>query len=787
MAKDDSFETRFPLRRPVDDDPVPRTPAPAKRWTPPAAEDAPPPKSRRASVPVEEPPAPPPRRSRREAPPADEPLELMHGLPPAGEWTMPPAPSWTPRRAAPPPPPPPPPTYFPEPQPAGMYTTNLPVVIKKRNWLRWAVRGVAGMIILFVVAVAWLALTAPLSKSLQPPAPPSITLLSAEGTPIAQRGAVIGPPIDAEKLPPHVRNAFVAIEDRRFFSHWGVDARGTTRAVVNNIFGGGTQGGSTITQQLAKNAFLDSSRTVGRKFQEALIAFWLEAWLTKDQILSRYLSYVYFGDNAYGLSAAAKHYFGVAPEDLTPSQATLLAGLVQAPSRLAPTGNMKGARERQKLVIAAMVDTGLVSEDEAREIGAPRLNMAKSKPLPNGGYFADWVLPQARDRAGGVATQQTVTTTLEMRTQRAAERAVKSAGLRKAQIAIVAMRPDGRVVAMVGGTDYAKSPFNRATQARRQPGSTFKLFVYLAALRAGMTPDTMVDDSPVSFGGWSPKNSNNRYAGQITLQQAFARSSNVVAARLTRRLGVNAVKRAARDLGISTPIGDEASIGLGTSTVSLLELTAAYAAVARGAYPIRPQALSTADAGPDWLGERLGGPSRFPPGQLEDLRSMMESVVQSGTGRSAALAIPAFGKTGTTQDNRDAWFVGYAGGLVVGVWVGNDDNSPNAGLSGSGIPAKVWRNVMVGALNLPATAAPPPVVENVIDANGTVGFEELVDGLIREFDEGSIDTEVDSGDPDAPPPEEDEREPRFVPVRPGPEFRREPPREDRERVLRPGE
>lgn len=654
-----------------------------------------------------------------------EPLVLASEQPPLPGW-------W---RAAPPPPPAPPVDGPPEAE----AEAPLPARRRRSGW-RWVPRGIAALILLFVVAVAWLAVTAPLSKSLQPPAPPSITLLSAEGTPIARRGAVIGEPVDATTLPDHVRDAFVAIEDRRFYGHWGVDPRGILRAFVHNVTSsGGSQGGSTITQQLAKNAFLTQQRTATRKFQEVLIAFWLEAWLSKQEILSRYLSNVYFGDNVYGLRAAARHYFSTEPEDLSISQATLLAGLVQAPSRLAPTGNLKGARERQKLVIGSMADAGLITQAEAARVRPAVLKVSRSKQLPNGTYFADWVLPQARDRAGGVATEQTVTTTLEMPIQQAAERAVKSAGLRGIQVALIAMRPDGRVVAMVGGRSYGQSPFNRATQARRQPGSTFKLFVYLAALRSGMTPDSIVDDSPVTIGDWSPTNSDGRYAGEITLRQAFAKSSNVVAARLTAKIGVGNVIRAARDLGISTPISNEASIALGTSGVSLLELTAAYAAIANGSYPVRPVGLGNAESADDWLAQRLGAATRFRGDEIDDLRSMLETVVESGTGRSAALSIPAFGKTGTTQDGRDGLFMGYAGGLVAGVWIGNDDNSPIPGLGGGGLPARLWRDFMTRALDL---RAPPPVVEEEAVEENAITLEDVLNGIGGVMDGGPIETDV---------------------------------------------
>ncbi len=606
--------------------------------------------------------------------------------------------------------------------PPGFDGGEPPARVRRRiNW-RWVSRGLGMLIVLLIVAIGWLAFTAPLSKSLEPPVPPSITLLSAEGTPIARSGAIVGKPVDATRLPQHVVDAFIAVEDRRFRSHWGIDPRGILRAFVNNVFtSNSSQGGSTITQQLAKNAFLTSRRTMGRKVQEVLIAFWLEVWLTKDEILSRYLSNVYFGDNQYGLDAAARHYFSRPAGDLTTGQAAMLAGLVKAPSRLAPSGNLKGAQARQAVVIGTMVDAGLLTKAEAADIGPARLRLARTKALPTGTYFADWVLPQARDMAGELATEATVTTTLESRIQRAAERAVRNAGLRQSQIAIVAMRPDGRVVAMVGGKNYAASPFNRATQARRQPGSTFKLFVYLAALRAGMTPDSTVLDEPVTIGGWSPKNSDGRYRGEITLRQAFARSSNVAAARLIKDVGPAAVIRAARDLGISTPIANEASIALGTSTVSLLELTAAYAAIANGDAPVRPRGVGEADA-PGWL-DRLTD-LRRPLGsrQIDGMRDLLSAAVAEGTGRSAALSVETFGKTGTTQDNRDALFLGYADGLVAAVWMGNDDNTPNPGLAGGGAPARVWRDFMAQALGV--AAKPKPVVEDPGNESDLLGDED---------------------------------------------------------------
>ncbi|WNO54340.1 transglycosylase domain-containing protein [Stakelama saccharophila] len=587
---------------------------------------------------------------------------------------------------------------------------NAPPSRARRRW-RWFVRGLAAILVLFVVLIGWLALTAPLSKSLEPPVPPSVTLLSAEGTPIARRGAIIAAPVDAAALPDRVTQPFIAIEDRRFYGHWGIDPIGITRALVHNIFtDGATEGGSTITQQLAKNAFLSSKQTLGRKAREALIALWLEAWLSKDEILSRYLSNIYFGDNVYGLRAAADHYFSRTPEKLTAAQAAMLAGLVKAPSRLDPTDNLDGARDRQAVVVGAMVDAGFLTLSEADAIKPARLKVRKTRAIPNGTYFADWILPAARDAAGDLTAEQEVRTTLETKMQKAAERAVGRAGLDKAQVALVAMRPDGRVVAMVGGRDYGESPFNRATQARRQPGSTFKLFVYLAALRDGMTPDSMVDDAPVTIGDWSPENAGGHYRGPIPLTRAFAVSSNVAAARLTQKVGPEAVIRAARDLGITTPIPNEASIALGTSSVSLLELTSAFAAIAAGEAPVEPRGLAIAEQ-PSWFEKLSSRQHALGRRELAGMRRFLAASVDYGTSHQAALAIPAYGKTGTTQDSRDAWFLGYAGGLVAGVWVGNDDNTPNPGLAGGGLPARIWRDFMTRALGVGARPKPQPAVE----------------------------------------------------------------------------
>ena len=561
---------------------------------------------------------------------------------------------------------------------------------------------------LFLVTVLWLIVTAPLSRALEPLPAPAMLILSSEGIPIARRGAVKEAPVDVAKLDPLTPAAFVAIEDRRFYSHWGIDPRGIARAMVANASAGGVrQGGSTITQQLAKTSFLSSDRSYRRKAQEVIIAFWLEAWLTKPEILSRYMSSVYFGDGVYGLRAASHHYFGRDPEKLNLAQSAMLAGLVQAPSRLAPTRHLAAAQKRSRLVLAQMADTEVITLARARATPSARTTGVQSR-VPTGTYFADWVAPAAQASFTTDYGQIKVPTTLDADLQRLAVRAVANAPVGNAQVALIAMRPTGEVVAMVGGKSYKDSPFNRATQARRQPGSAFKLFVYLAALRAGDTPDTMIEDSPIEIDGWKPVNSDGVYRGTISLREAFARSSNAATVRLAERVGRSNVIRAARELGITSPLGDRPSLALGTSGVSLAELTAAYAAVAGGRYPVAPRGLPLRDdqepglfAGLLERGGRLDAERDWAP-----ILDLLWSAANEGTGRRAALVTPTFGKTGTTQENRDALFIGFAGDLVVGVWVGRDDNASLGKVSGGTLPASIWKSFMGPALAVDRRAGP---------------------------------------------------------------------------------
>ena len=534
---------------------------------------------------------------------------------------------------------------------------------------------------------------------------PSITVVAADGAPIAAYGGLYGEPVRVADLPPHLPRAVLATEDRRFYSHFGLDPFGLVRAAWANLRARRiVQGGSTITQQLAKNLFLTPERTLRRKIRETLLALWLEYRFTKDQILTIYLNRVYLGAGTYGVDAAARKYFGKSARDVSLYEAALLAGLLKAPSRYAPTRAAGLARARAERVLGAMVAAGFITEAEAR---AARAHPARFAPAPAAGrgarYFADWVVDQLAGFVGNLDRDLVVRTTLDTRLQGRAQARVaallggpgKAAGV--TQAAVVVLSPNGAVRAMVGGRDYAASQFNRATQALRQPGSAFKLFVYLAALEAGLTPDQPMADAPVTIAGWSPRNYDGKHLGEMTLTRALALSRNTVAVRVAARAGLSRVIAAARRLGITTPLESDLSLALGAGEVTLIELTAAYGALANDGIGVWAHAI-TEVRGADGavLYRRAGsGPGRVVGrAQVADMNRMLAEVIASGTGKAARLARPAAGKTGTSQDFRDAWFVGYSADLVAGVWLGNDDETPMARVTGGGLPAKLWRGVM---------------------------------------------------------------------------------------------
>jgi penicillin-binding protein 1A len=574
--------------------------------------------------------------------------------------------------------------------------------------------GIAG-----IAAVAWTGAHLPPIQSLEiPKRPPSIRIVDDKDRLLAVRGDTGGEVIPLKELPAYVPKAFIAIEDRRFYEHYGVDPFGILRAALANILHRGiNQGGSTITQQLAKNLFLTQERTIHRKLQEVLLALWLERKFSKTQILELYLNRVYFGAGAYGIEQAAQRYFGKSARRLTLAEAALLAGLVRSPSRLAPTRNFDAAEHRAHIVLKTMVELGFVSGAGARTALAHPPHIVAQAGGASVNYVADWVMDAVNDVLGHVDEDIVVHTSIDSGLQGSAEQALgdelakKGAKAGVSQGALVAMTPDGAVRALVGGRNYAESQFNRAVAAKRQPGSAFKPFVYLTALESGLTPDTVREDKPITVKGWRPENYKHEYYGPVTLTQALALSLNTVSVRLTLELGPEAVIRTAHRLGIASPLLPNASIALGTSEVSLLELTGAYATFANGGEAVVPHVIERIN---DAKGKLLYARSDQPLGRVVDaahvaeMNAMMRQTLLIGTAKHASLPDwPAAGKTGTSQDFRDAWFIGYTARLVTGVWLGNDDGTPTKHVTGGGLPVEIWSRVMRDAhQGVPVAALP---------------------------------------------------------------------------------
>jgi penicillin-binding protein 1A len=570
----------------------------------------------------------------------------------------------------------------------------------------WGIVLSLWMLIAGIGTLAWIGIHLPPIQSLEiPKRPPSVLILGVNGATLATRGDMGGAAVPLRELPDYVPKAFVAIEDRRFYSHHGVDPLGIARALVADVLRrGASQGGSTITQQLAKNLFLTQERTVSRKLQEIALALWLEHKYSKAEILELYLNRVYFGAGAYGVEGAAQRYFGKSARQLTIAEAAMLAGLVQSPSRLAPSHNPDGAQRRAAIVIADMAEQKMITPDSAKLALA---NPARAIHPSGGGsvnYVADWVMDAVDDLVGKFDEDIVVQTTIDPALQGAAEQALddtlnaKGDKLNIGQGALVAMTPDGVVRALVGGRNYGDSQFNRAIDAKRQPGSSFKPFVYLTALEHGLTPDSVREDAPIAVKGWKPENFEHEYAGPVTLTQALANSLNTVSVRLTLEFGPEAVIRTAYRLGITSMLEPNASIALGTSEVSPLEMVSAYSTFANGGLAVTPhvvERIRSAD------GKTLYDRAQPPLGRIVDARyvgmmnTMMHETLVSGTARGASLpGWPAAGKTGTSQDFRDAWFIGYTSHLVTGVWLGNDDNSPTKKAVGGGLPVEVWSRFM---------------------------------------------------------------------------------------------
>ncbi len=597
---------------------------------------------------------------------------------------------------------------------------------KRWGWLAVKWLMVAGIWLGVIAAgvVAWYLADLPdVDDALASVRRPSVTVKAADGSVLATSGDVYGATLQVADLPPALPLAVLATEDRRFYDHFGLDVFGLIRAMVANVRAGTVvQGGSTITQQAAKNLFLSPERTIKRKVQELALALWLEHAFTKDQILAIYLNRTYFGAGAFGVDAAALKFFGQPASQVSTYQAAMLAGLLKAPSRYNPISSPERAAKRTTQVLQRMVDAGYLSPEEARVAELHKGTVVGGAGSRHGGrYFVDWVLARVSDFVSTHDRDVIVATTLDPRIQRLAESKAREIldgpGARKdvSQAAIVAMTLDGAVRAMVGGRSYTRSKFNRAVQAYRQPGSAFKPLVYLAGLEAGLHPNSRIMDSPVQVNGWRPRNFTGRYRGEVTLRQALSQSINTVAVRVSERAGRRNVVDAARRFGITADLKPIPSIALGTGDVSLIELTSVYAVFANGGIGVWPHGIDTIH---DTDGRLIYSRSGSGPGRVASRRhtsaltGMLVDVVEHGTGRAARLSRPAAGKTGTSQNYRDAWFVGFTADLVTGVWMGNDNGRPMKRVTGGSLPAKLWRAFMYDAhAGTPAKPLPSMIRE----------------------------------------------------------------------------
>jgi len=635
---------------------------------------------------------------------------------------------------------------------------------RPRSLLRRVLRGLLVAAIWGFIALGllltWYAIDLPNPNELVNDRRPGVSIVAEDGTVLANYGELHGEALHFDDFPPHLIDAVVSIEDRRFFDHFGIDVIGIARAVFANIRAGAiVQGGSTISQQVAKNLFLTPERSFKRKVQEAMLALWLENQFTKEQILAIYLNRVYMGGGAFGVDAAAHRYFDKSAHDLDLAECAMIAGLLRAPSRLAPTSDLAAAQARAAIVLRTMVDAGRLDPESAEiAIAEPAVPAALVSHGDDVRYATDWVMSQASDYIGPAREDLIITTTLDPRAQQAAEAAItemlaaSGAEQGASQAALVAMSPDGAVRAMVGGLDYGDSQFNRATQALRQPGSAFKLFVYLAALESGRTPNDVVIDRPIEINGWAPGNFGGEYAGQMTMREAVAQSVNTVAAETAWTTGLDNVVEMAHRLGITSDLQPLPSLALGTAEVTALELTAAYATLANQGREVWPYAiLQIRTRSGQVLYDRfpLSGRQLLDRRTVIEMTDMLTSVVLHGTGRNAQLDRQVAGKTGTSSDFRDAWFIGLTRDLVAGVWVGNDDGTPMKHVTGGGLPARLWADFMSRAL---AGVAARPLVDpatmdtqvafepdETVTDGGEEGFDDVMKDIFQELAGGGTE------------------------------------------------
>jgi penicillin-binding protein 1A len=568
-----------------------------------------------------------------------------------------------------------------------------------------AIVGLLSLIVAVAVATAYLPSYSELTK--RSDLGQMIRVRAANGTVLVSLGPSFGKWLPYDEIPPEMRAAMIGVEDKRFRSHVGIDPIGIARSIKVRVdTGHWLQGGSTITQQLARNIFLTNTRTFGRKLKEIVLALALERKFSKEQILELYLNRVYFGGGAYGIDAASRRFFGHGADHLSLGEAAIIAGLVKAPSNYSPTADVEAARERSSVVLRTMVDNGFITAGAAASVDPANIRIQQTTTNNSVRYFTDWALPQLDTLIDETADPIDVWTTLDPGMQSAGDRAIRANVPRGAQGALVAIDRDGAVRAMVGGKDYVDSIYNRATQATRQPGSAFKLFVYLTALESGMKPTDTIVDEPVTIGGWTPRNSTRTNLGPVTLREAFSRSINTISAKIGAQLGFGTIADMARRFGISTPISTYPSMVLGTSDVRLLDMTEAFASVANKGVKVEPYAIRkviTADG--RLLYQREPGEERVlvAPWVAAEMTDLLQSAVLSGTGRAAQIGRPVAGKTGTTSSNKDGWFIGFSSGLTAGVWMGRDNARAIAGLQGGTAPARAFHDFMIVAVaNRPA-------------------------------------------------------------------------------------
>jgi len=547
----------------------------------------------------------------------------------------------------------------------------------------------------------------------------SVELRGSDGTRLVTLGPSYGQWLNFKAIPKPMVDAMVSVEDRRFFSHPGIDPYGIARAGVAVVRAGGAkvQGASTITQQLARNIFLTSNKDYGRKIREIVLALAIERKFTKQAILELYLNRVYFGGGAYGIDAASRKFFGHSARTLSLEEAAVIAGLVKAPSRYAPSADPALAKARARVVIATMADTGAILPGEAGAANLAALRFAAQEPQSGVRYFTDWALGEVEGLIDETVEPLLVTTTLDPKGQRAAEAAVNAETPNGAQGALVALARDGAVRAMVGGRNYVASNYNRAVAARRQPGSSWKLFVYLAALEDGLTPDDRVIDEPITIDGWSPRNNARGNAGEVSVTQAFAQSINTVAASLGNRVGFDTVADVARRFGITTPIDRRPAMVLGTSEATVLEMTAAYAAIANNGAEVRPYGVTriTTASGRVLYEREVATPRVLvAPYVAAHMTKLLQAAVETGTGRAAQIGRPLAGKTGTTSSNKDGWFLGFTPELTTGVWMGRDDARAVPGLQGGRAPARAFASYMSRAVG----GTPPSPLTTEVDTGG---------------------------------------------------------------------